>query len=82
MLLHDRAVGASRGCQPLASTVGETRVGTAGIVFAATASDQLLALQTIHQASETAAGQLGLLCQIAHAHTPAGCVGEMLKHLI
>ena len=82
VLLHDRAMGAARGAQALAPAVGETRVGAARVVFATAAPEQLVALQAIHQARETAARKLCLLGEIAHAHATGGRVDQVLEHLI
>ena len=61
MLAHDCAMGTTRRVQALTAAIGETGISTACVVFAAATPEQLVTLQTIHQAREAAARELGLL---------------------
>jgi hypothetical protein len=82
MLANDRTMGATGGIQALPTSTGKTRVSATSVVFASAALEQLVALQTVHQAREAAARELGLLGKVAHTHTSAGRVDQVLEYLI
>ncbi len=51
-------------------------------MVAGAALEQPLPLEPIDHPRETAAGQLGLLGQVAHAHPTPRCLLQMVEHLI
>ncbi len=82
VLAHHRAVSPTGCLQALAATIGEAGIGATRVVFAAAPSQQLVALQPVHQACEAAARKLGLLGEIAHAHLSGRGVHQVLEHLV
>jgi hypothetical protein len=75
-------MGPARSLHAFSAAVGETRVGTAGVVLASTTAEQLIALQAVNQACEPAARELDMLGEVAHAHPARGRVHQVLEYLI
>ncbi len=82
VLAHDRQMRPVLPRAGLARCRSGRRTSLARVLFAGTALQQLLALQAVHQPRQPAARELRLLCEVAHAHSPAARVAQMVQHRI